>query len=75
MSDWREMFKDLPNLMTAKELASVIRLNAKTIYSLVARGMMPYIRIGSTLLFSKAQIIAWLEGQNYHPRPKVGSSN
>ena len=73
--DWREMFKDLPDLMTAKELASVIRLNVKTIYSLVARGMIPYVRIGSALLFSKAQIIAWLEERNFRPRPNGGGRN
>ena len=61
------LFANMPDVMTAKELASVIRLNVKTIYSLVARGMIPYVRIGSALLFPKAQIIAWLEERNYRP--------
>jgi excisionase family DNA binding protein len=47
-------------LLTAKEVEELLRIDVKTIYSYVQRGMMPYIRIQSNLRFVKADVLAWL---------------
>jgi predicted DNA-binding transcriptional regulator AlpA len=47
-------------LLTAKEVEELLRIDVKTIYSYVQRGMMPYIRIQSNLRFVKADVLAWV---------------
>lgn len=66
--DLSALFAGMPDLMTAKELEAVIRRDKKTLYNDAKRGLIPYIRIQSSILFPKTQIIAWLTEQNYRPR-------
>jgi excisionase family DNA binding protein len=68
LMNWREMFKGVPNLMKAEELAEVLRIGPKTPYSWAAAGRIPHVRINSRLLrFIKEEIIAWLEKGNFRP--------
>lgn len=59
---------DTPELLTAKELEALLKIDVKTIYSYVQRGLIPYVRIQSNVRFPKQQILAWIEEQNYRPR-------
>ena len=59
---------DLPGLLTAKELEAILKIDVKTIYSYVQRGLIPYVRIQSNVRFVKVEIILWLEEQTYRPR-------
>ncbi len=47
-------------LLTAKEVEELLRIDVKTIYSYVQRGMIPYVRIQSNLRFVKAEVLAWV---------------
>ena len=47
-------------LLTAKEVEELLRIDVKTIYSYVQRGMIPYVRIQSNLRFVKADVLEWL---------------
>ncbi len=65
-----------PGLMTAKELEAMLKIDVKTIYSYVQRGLVPYVRIQSNVRFVKAQIIDWIrdhKDHNYRPRPMNGA--
>lgn len=54
----------LPEVLTADEVAQLLRVNRKTIYAAVQRGELRGQRIGSTLRFSRARVLQWLaEGQ------------
>ena len=53
--------------MTARDLEALLRIDVKTIYSYVQRGLIPYIRIQSNVRFSKRDIEAWIESQSYKP--------
>jgi excisionase family DNA binding protein len=53
-------------LLTAKELAAMLAISEKTIYSYVARNMIPHYRIEANVRFRARDIAAWLrlhEGQ------------
>ena len=65
--------KDVPELLTAKELEGLLKIDVKTIYSYVQRGLIPYVRIQSNVRFIKGQIHEWIEKQNYRPRPANGA--
>ncbi len=51
----------LPEILTAKELEAFLRIDVKTIYSYVQRGLIPHIRIELNLRFSKHPVLRWLE--------------
>ena len=55
-------------LMTAKELEALLKIDVKTIYSYVERGLIPYVRIQSNVRFIKRQIFDRIADHNYRPR-------
>jgi predicted DNA-binding transcriptional regulator AlpA len=57
-----------PEMLTARELEAMLKIDVKTIYGYVQRGLIPYVRIQSNLRFSKPEILAWIEGQSHRPR-------
>jgi excisionase family DNA binding protein len=62
-------FEALPEILIAEELEKFLRIDRKTIYSYVQRGLIPHIRIESNLRFSKHQVQRWLEERSFQPRP------
>ena len=53
-----------PQLLTAQELARVLKLNPQTLYRLARRGVIPAIRIGKkSLRFDPAQVRTVLQAQ------------
>jgi excisionase family DNA binding protein len=62
----------LPEILTARELEAFLRIDVKTIYSYVQRGLIPYMRIESNVRFSKHQVLRWLEERSFEPRPVNG---
>lgn len=55
--------------LTAKDLEVLLKIDVKTIYAYVQRGLIPYVRIQSNVRFIKRQIFEWIEERNYRPRP------
>ncbi len=58
----------LSEMLTAKELEAVLKIDQKTIYRYVACGLIPYVRIQSNIRFIKWQIAKWVEEQTYLPK-------
>jgi len=56
-----------PELLTAKELESILKIDVKTIYSYVQRGLIPYVKIQSNVRFPKQKILSWIEEQSHRP--------
>ena len=56
-------------LLTAKEVEALLRIDVKTIYSYVQRGLMPYVRIQSNLRFMRSEILAWMAERRFRPGP------
>jgi len=67
-------YSSVPELLTAKDLEALLKIDVKTIYSYVQRGLIPYVKIQSNVRFLKSQIIEWIERQNYRPRASGNGS-
>jgi len=58
-------------LLTAKEVEALLRIDVKTIYNYVQRGLIPYVRIQSNLRFVKSEVLAWVaEHRSEVQKPK-----
>ncbi|MGH9327062.1 MAG: helix-turn-helix domain-containing protein [Terriglobia bacterium] len=64
--------EDLPDLLTAKDLERLLKIDVKTIYSYAQKGLLPYVRIQSNLRFEKSEILHWIEEHRFRPK-SVGS--
>ncbi len=60
----------LQRLLTAKEVEELTKIDVKTIYAYVQRGLIPYVRIESSVRFPEDEIRAWIEERTYRPRPR-----
>ena len=49
----RTSLEESRDMLTAKELEAILKIDVKTIYSYVQRGLIPYVRIQSNVRFSK----------------------
>ena len=58
------------DLLTAKELEELLRIDVKTIYSYAQRGLIPYVKIQSNLRFVRADIMTWMAERGYKPPTK-----
>ena len=51
----------LPHLLTADELADLLRTTRKAIYAAVSRGQLPgVVRLQRRVLFDEAEVVSWL---------------
>jgi excisionase family DNA binding protein len=53
-------------LLTVKELAGILSISQKTIYSYVARNMIPYVKIQSSVRFRPKHIASWLSQRDFY---------
>lgn len=49
------------DIMTAEEVAALLRVNVKTIYDAVKAREIPAVHVMKTIRFSKAALTSWLE--------------
>jgi excisionase family DNA binding protein len=58
-----------PAVLTADELAALLRVERKTVYAAIRRGEIPGVRrVGSCLRVSRDAVMRWLaEGAGMHP--------
>ena len=61
----------MPQLLTAKDLEALLKIDSKTIYGYVQRGLIPYVRIQSNVRFVRQQIVDWIEEHNFCPHRNV----
>jgi excisionase family DNA binding protein len=53
-----------PEVLNADQLAEMLGLDRNTVYDAANRGDIPHRRVGRRLLFSRAAILVWLQGNN-----------
>jgi excisionase family DNA binding protein len=51
---------DHAEVMTATEVAELLRVNRKTIYEAAQRNDIPHRRLGRRLIFERGSVLAWL---------------
>ena len=54
------------DVLTADEVAAILRVDRKTVYEFAGRGEIPCRRLGRRILFSRRALMAWLD----HARPR-----
>lgn len=54
-------------LLTTKELADILAISPKTLYSYVARGMIPYFKIESNVRYRAREVSDWLRQHSGRP--------
>lgn len=59
---------DLPEMLTARELEALLKIDVKTIYGYVQKGLIPYVRIQSNVRFDKREILKWIAAKRYTPK-------
>lgn len=50
------MFDNYPDVVTVKEMQTMLRIGRKTAYDLVHNGVIPSVRIGASYLITKKSI-------------------
>jgi excisionase family DNA binding protein len=58
---------DPNDLMTAKEVEELLRIDIKTVYSYVQKGILPYVKMQSNVRFVRSAILKWMEERQYKP--------
>jgi putative molybdopterin biosynthesis protein len=73
------MTKPMPDYLTTREVADLIRLKERKVYDLVATGAIPCVRVTGKLLFPRSLVEAWLarhieygeSAETLRPRPTI----
>ena len=69
------LVRDTPVLLTAQDLEAMLKINVKTIYAYVQRGLIPYVKIQSNVRFPKDEILTWIKEQSHRPRAISGNAS
>jgi len=62
----------MSEMLTARELEELLRIDVKTIYMYVQKGLIPYVRIQSNIRFIRDEILDWITQQSFRPRGPNG---
>lgn len=54
----------LKNLLTAKEVAGLLRVSTQTLYKMLEQGQIPAVKVGSQWRFDGDKIQDWIEEQS-----------
>jgi excisionase family DNA binding protein len=58
------------DIMTVRELAQYLKVDAQTVYRKFRRGEIPGVKIGRAIRFKRDVIDAWLRAMSYRWDPK-----
>jgi predicted DNA-binding transcriptional regulator AlpA len=72
---WPASSRDTLELLTARELEAMLKIDIKTIYAYVQRGLIPYVKIQSNVRFPKHEILTWIQEQSHRPRAGVANGS
>ena len=55
--EYIKKFRDLPDALSAVEVADTLRVNVKTVYKLICTGAIPAVRVGREYRVAKETLI------------------
>ena len=70
--DFLDRLTSLGTLLTVKDLARILAISEKTLYGYVARNMIPYLKIQSSVRFRPKHIAQWLTCKDARSDQVVG---
>lgn len=59
---------DVPRLMTAQEVAELLRVPRSTVYELARTRCIPFLKVGRRTLFAQQTLLEWIAAQTVEPR-------
>ena len=68
--EYGKKFRDLPDALSAKELAQALRVNVKTVYKLIRTGEIPAVRVGREYRVEKGTLVVYLRSTERKARNK-----
>lgn len=57
-----------PPLMTAQEVAELLRVPRSTVYELARNQRIPFLKVGRRTLFAQQSLLDWIAAQTVQPR-------
>ncbi len=60
---------DLTDLLTVEDAAQLLRLKKQTVYALVMKRQLPFVKIGGSLRFSREQLRDYITDHTTRPLP------
>ena len=60
-------FDPAQRLMTASEVAELLRVPRSTVYELARRRRIPFLKVGRRTLFARQTLLAWIAAQTVDP--------
>jgi excisionase family DNA binding protein len=63
----RRKLQDSSDMLTATEVAKMLKISPKTVYRYTAEGKLPYCKFESNVRFAKREILFWIEEHKYRP--------
>ena len=57
----------VPRLMTAQEVAEMLRVPRSTVYELARSRRIPFIKVGRRTLFAQHTLLEWISTQTVEP--------
>ena len=64
----KEIFADLPDVITAEQLASALQISKSGAYALLNRSDFPTLRIGGRKMVMKKDLLEWLNSRTNSPK-------
>lgn len=58
--EYAKQFRDLPDVLSATEVAQTLRVNIKTVYEQLHSGAIPSVRVGREYRVAKESLIDYL---------------
>ena len=58
---------DLPKLLKIQDISEALNLAPITLYKLVSARKIPFVKLGSRVLFEPEKIAAWIEERSVKP--------
>ena len=63
----KEIFADLPDVITAEQLASALQISKSGAYTLLNRSDFPTLQIGGRKMVMKKDLLEWLNSRTNRP--------
>ncbi len=57
---WIRQSRQTGDVLTADEVAEILRVDRKTVYDAAGRGEIPHRRLGKRLVFGRSALLDWL---------------
>ena len=58
-------------MLTARELEALLKIDVKTIYTYVQKGLIPYVKIQSNVRFVRDEILDWIDAHRNRSRTEM----